>query len=56
MVKYQARTERFNEAKLHTVYEVDGDLEVAVWEGRTIDEARGYAAARQSEADRSRTA
>lgn len=43
MPKYFAKTERFNDQKIHTVYEVDGNLEVAVYEGRTSQEAKAYA-------------
>lgn len=40
MPKYFAKTQKFNDQKIHTVYEVDGDLEVPVSEGRTSEEAK----------------
>ena len=43
MPKYFAQTEKFDDTKVHTVYEVDGDVSVAVFEGRTFREAKAYA-------------
>lgn len=52
MPKYYAKTEKMNETKIHTVYEVDGDVSIAVWEGRNSAEAKKYAAECQRVADK----
>ena len=41
--KYIVRREKFEDQWIHSVYETDGDVEIAVWEARNGREAYKYA-------------